>query len=70
MADGNENIASRYPEPTPRQVIIQLLIDFGVPGYGHRYNLLDPRWTHVACYEAGLHEGMYRWLQNFGMEKE
>ena len=69
MADGNENIAARYPEPTVRQVIIQLLIDYGVPGNGHRYNLLDPRWTHVACHEAGLHEGMYRWLQNFGVAR-
>jgi len=69
MAEGNENIASRFPEPSVRQVIIQLLVDTGIPGYGHRYNLLDPRWTHMACYEAGLREGMYRWLQNFGQEK-
>jgi len=69
MAEGNENIASRFPQPTVRQVIIQLLVDTGIPGYGHRYNLLDPRWTHVACYDAGLKEGMYRWLQNFGQAK-
>ena len=69
MAEGNENIASRFPEPSVRQVIIQLLVDTGIPGYGHRYNLLDPRWTHMACYEAGLREGMYRWLQNFGQSK-
>ena len=69
MADGNENIASRFPEPTVRQVIIQLLVDTGIPGYGHRTNLLDPRWTHMACYNAGLKEGMYRWLQNFGQSK-
>jgi uncharacterized protein YkwD len=66
MADGNENIAGRFPEPTVRQIVIQLLIDTGIPGYGHRYNLLDPRWTHIACYDGGLHDGMYRWLQNFG----
>lgn len=69
MAEGNENIAARYPEPNVRQIIIQLLVDTGIPGYGHRYNLLDPRWTHVACFDAGLKEGMYRWLQNFGVEK-
>jgi hypothetical protein len=66
MQEGNENIASRFPEPTVRQIVIQLLIDTGIPGYGHRANLLDPRWTHVACYDAGLKNGMYRWLQNFG----
>jgi len=69
MAEGNENIASRFPQPNVRQVIIQLLVDTGIPGYGHRYNLLDPRWTHVACFDAGLKEGMYRWLQNFGQAK-
>lgn len=69
MADGNENIAGRFPEPTARQIVIQLLIDTGIPGYGHRYNLLDPRWTHVACYDGGLHNEMYRWLQNFGVSK-
>ncbi|MCK9400922.1 MAG: CAP domain-containing protein [Bacteroidales bacterium] len=66
MTEGNENIAGRYPEGTARQIVIQLLIDTGIPGYGHRYNLLDPRWTHVACYDAGLKAGLYRWIQNFG----
>jgi hypothetical protein len=69
MQEGNENIASRFPEPTVRQIVIQLLIDTGIPGYGHRANLLDPRWTHIACYDAGLKNGMYRWLQNFGQAR-
>lgn len=69
MAEGNENIASRYPEPTPRQIVIQLLIDTGIPEHNHRYILLDPRWTHIACYDASLKEGMYRWIQEFGQEK-
>lgn len=69
MAEGNENIALRYPEPTPRQIVIQLLIDTGIPEHNHRYILLDPRWTHIACYDAGLKEGMYRWIQEFGQEK-
>ncbi len=66
MTEGGENLAGQYPEPTPREIMISLLIDAGIPGYGHRYNLLDPGWTHVACYDAGLHNGMYRWIQNFG----
>lgn len=66
MIDGNENIAGKYPEPTAREIIIQLLIDSGIPGYGHRYNILNPKWTHVACFCGGLKNGMYRWLQEFG----
>ncbi len=68
MITGNENIAGRYPEATPREIIILLLIDSGIKGYGHRHNLLNPEWTHVACYAGGLHNGMYRWLQEFGKE--
>lgn len=69
MSFGNENIAGRFPEPSARDIVIQLLIDSGIPGYGHRHNLLDPQWTHVACYAGGLKDGMYRWLQEFGKEK-
>ena len=66
MKDGNENIAGQYPVASPRDVLIQLLVDEGIPGYGHRYNILNPRWTHIACYAGGYHKGMFRWLQNFG----
>lgn len=70
MEMGNENIAGRYPEATAREIVLQLLIDSGIPGYGHRYNLLDAQWTHVGCVGAGLHEGMFRWIQNFGKKKK
>ncbi len=66
MVTGNENIAGRFPEASPREIVIMLLIDSGIFGYGHRYNLLNPQWTHLACYSGGLHNGMYRWLQEFG----
>lgn len=69
MAFGNENLAGKYPQPTAQEIVIQLLIDSGIPGYGHRYNLLDPQWTHVACISGGLKEGMYHWIQNFGRKK-
>ena len=69
MSFGNENIAGRFPLATAREIVIQLLVDEGIPGYGHRYNLLDPQWTHVACIAGGLHETMYRWIQNFGKKK-
>ncbi|MCX6243345.1 MAG: hypothetical protein NTU98_01455 [Bacteroidetes bacterium] len=66
MKDGNENLAGRFPEGSAREIVIQLLIDSGIPDYGHRYNLLDPKWTHVACYTSGLKAEMYQWVQDFG----
>jgi uncharacterized protein YkwD len=44
-----ENIA--YGDNPARQVVIQLLVDDGVPDRGHRDNILDPRWKveGVAC---------------------
>jgi uncharacterized protein YkwD len=69
MQTGNENIAGRFPLASPKEIVIQLLIDSGIPGYGHRYNLLNRQWTHVACYSGGINDGMYRWLQNFGAVK-
>lgn len=69
MESGNENIAGKYPEATAREIVLLLLIDSGIPGYGHRYNMLDARWTHIGCATPGLHTGMYRWIQNFGRKK-
>ena len=69
MKEGNENLAGRFPEPTAREIVIQLLIDSGIPEYGHRYNLLDPKWTHVACYTSGLKGDMYQWIQDFGQHR-
>jgi uncharacterized protein YkwD len=44
-----ENIA--YGDNPAREVVIQLLVDDGVPDRGHRSNILDPRWgvEGVAC---------------------
>ena len=53
---------------TARDFVLQLLIDEGIPGYGHRYNLLDPQWTHVAC-SGEVCKGMAWWLQEFGSKK-
>ena len=69
MENGNENLAGQYPEPTARDIMLILLIDSGIPGYGHRYNLLNSKWTHAACVSAGLKEGIYQWIQNFGQKR-
>lgn len=44
-----ENIA--YGENPAREVVMQLLVDDGVPDRGHRDNILDPGWSveGVAC---------------------
>jgi uncharacterized protein YkwD len=70
MQYGNENGGGRFPQPTAKDIVIMLLIDSGIPGYGHRYNMLNRAWTHVACFSAGLKAGMYRWIQNFGAKGE
>jgi uncharacterized protein YkwD len=70
MQFGNENIAGNAPHATPRQVLIQLLIDSGIPSYGHRYNILDPRWTHIACKVQRIEDSMSWWLQEFGETKK
>jgi len=70
MSFGNENIAGNSMEiVTARDIVIQLLVDSGIPGYGHRYNLLDPAWTYAAC-KHELFEGMHWWIQNFGVKKK
>jgi uncharacterized protein YkwD len=74
MSFGNENIAGNSMRVTARDIVIQLLVDSGIPGYGHRYNLLDPNWTHVACKGERIYSdytgGMDWWIQNFGHKKD
>ena len=70
MKFGNENIAGNSKDPiTAREIVIQLLVDSGIPGYGHRYNILNPAWTHIAC-KGERFEGMWWWIQNFGEKKK
>lgn len=70
MSFGNENIAANSKRTaTPRDIVLQLLIDDGIPGYGHRYNLLNPSWTHVAC-KGEFSKDMHWWIQNFGIKKK
>lgn len=70
MNFGSENIAGKTGKNiSPRDIVIQLLVDDGIPGYGHRYNLLDPYWTHIAC-RMELYKGTHWWIQNFGIKRK
>ena len=71
MGGGNENIGGRYgyASSTPQDMVLQLLIDAGIPGYGHRYNILDHLWTHAGC-SIEKFKGMYWWIQEFGYKKK
>ncbi len=63
--DGNENLVGGAA--TVRDAVILLLIDHGIPTRGHRANLLNPHWTHVACHKVGnLGDLSYVWVQKFG----
>lgn len=64
MISGNENLTGG--KKTVRLSVIRLLVDSGIPGRGHRNNMLNPAWTHVACYyneKVGNIEN--NWVQNF-----
>ncbi len=68
MKDGNENLVGGLKDI--RRSILVLLIDDGIPNRGHRRTLLNPNWTHVACYEIGRVNDMpHCWVQNFGQSK-
>ncbi len=52
--------------PGVRDAVLTLLVDTGIPGYGHRKNLLDPRWEYVGCYEVDqVTDLKHYWVQNF-----
>ena len=71
MSFGNENIAGRGGLlTTPRGFVIQLLVDSGIPGYGHRENILDPAWTHIGCVIRNQNDVMNWCIQNFGVKKK
>jgi uncharacterized protein YkwD len=70
MKFGNENIAGNSEHVKARDIVIQLLVDDGIPGYGHRYNLLNPEWTHIACKGERYHDQMSWWIQDFGVHRK
>ena len=65
FSTGNENGAGSS-NPSPRAAVISLLMDDGITSRGHRKNILDPAWTHAACYYYADTFYGNQWVQNFG----
>ncbi len=65
MKTGSENLYGLEGENTPRKVVVALLIDAGMKGHMHRANILNPAWTHIACYYGGLYDKKHQWVQKF-----
>ena len=64
---GQENIVGGC---SPSNSVIHLLIDGGIGSRGHRYNIINPEWTHVGCYwvrQVGDMPNNY--VQNFAIIK-
>jgi uncharacterized protein YkwD len=64
---GSENLVGGR---SPSESIMGLLIDGGCAGRGHRYNIINPVWTHVGCFWAGrVGEISNNYVQNFAIIK-
>jgi len=62
---GNENLVGGIKNT--RTLVVELLIDSGISGRGHRYNMLNPDWKYIGCYGYKGKE-MYNYVQNFAMD--
>ena len=49
----------------PRDHVISLLIDSGVPSRGHRHNILNREWKYGACFRYDDKTYKNFWVQNF-----
>ena len=65
LKDGNENLVAGG-EGVKESLMI-LLVDSGIPGYGHRKTLLEPKWDYVGVNKIGEVGGIPNaWIQVFG----
>jgi uncharacterized protein YkwD len=61
---GGENLVGGLE--AVRDSVMALLIDSGIPGRGHRKNLLNPDWKYIACHFVGQVGDMPNyWVQVF-----
>ncbi len=72
MSAGGENYQGTFVPM--RETLIGLLVDSGIPGFGHRKALLNPIWDHGVCRNFGPVRSAAgpiipdNWLQNFAQE--
>ncbi len=72
MSAGGENYQGTFVPM--RETMIGLLVDSGIPGFGHRKALLNPIWNHGVCVNFGPVKSAAgpiipdNWLQNFAQE--
>ncbi len=65
---GQENLVGGS---SPSASVVNLLIDGGIGSRGHRYNIINPEWTHVGCYWAGKAGNIPdNYVQNFAILKQ
>ena len=77
VSAGNENLEGSagdgdYKPNSARNANINLLIDHGIQGRGHRKNILSPMFTHAAAFTYKDKVGTSywnRWIQKYGMDK-
>lgn len=71
---GGENLQWEATwDSNPRKANVTLLIDFGIPNFGHRSTLLHRDFTHCAPYSyevKGGAEDVTVWIQNYGTHKD
>jgi len=64
LLQGGENLVGGLENV--RESVLALLIDSGIPGRGHRKNILNPNWTFAACHYVGQVADMPNyWVQVF-----
>jgi len=63
LCAGNESV---------RMAVVDLLIDYGVPGYGHRVNIFHPQFYYIAVHEVPgeVREDEYVFIQQFGFREQ
>jgi uncharacterized protein YkwD len=65
--EGQENLVGGS---SPSGSVMNLLIDGGIGSRGHRYNIINPEWTHAGCYWAGkVGDCPNYYVQNFAIIK-
>lgn len=55
-----------YGKYTPEEIVLQLLIDEGIEDYGHRHNILNPRFNSLGVSIKPHKDYEYNCVQSFG----